>query len=137
MASSVFLAKLVTGGGISATCDFCGRFHFCTDVQSYDYEDGELARLQTLAEKEPDKYIQHEYSIESSILIEKRCGVIDCPCNWADRYEAWILSHSDFILEYLAKAFEYKLDEAYKKFGAVQKAQQAKVPKIKRALRLQ
>ena len=77
--------------GIRRECQ-CGRVTF-TYTERGSFDPGELGRLESLAEKHPDKYIGVDYSV-GTLMIAGREWVTGCPCNFGAKVEKWLLAHS-------------------------------------------
>lgn len=98
-ASEEFLDAISSGhGALRATCEFCGREYFASNG---DYDEGELEKLNALAEKHPEKYINTGEDWQSLCSIGGRDYVYGCPCNAPRQYEDFIWAHRWPIAKYL------------------------------------
>ena len=86
--------------GCIRTCE-CGITYF-DEYNVWDWEEGELEKLQQKAKDDPEHYIGHNYSI-GTIEIDGIEIVYGCTCNLARKYEDFILEHAGQIAEYLNK----------------------------------
>lgn len=107
-----FASAIVQGGGLVATCDFCGRTYFATwNTDNYDDPDddepngkGELERLRELARDPKNKYI--EWGDVESIthgMLDGREYVYGCDCKAAQAYENFVWNHRYSIADFLKK----------------------------------
>jgi len=105
-----FITAVCKTGTASATCDFCGCFHFNSEYENWLYEDMEEEvaehqwnNLLIDSEKDPEHFIYHgDYSIS--------CGELDgllfvegCPCNHGWYYQRFIWSHRYMIVDFLSE----------------------------------
>jgi hypothetical protein len=127
-ASDAFKDAVSSGGSCTvAECDFCGRVHFTSAEGGGDYGEGELAELQAQAAREPDKYI--EEGLYNTIATGDMAGhhvVIECPCNGLSRYEDFIWSHRELIMDYLTKRAKEEYDEAKELWDMIQGAKRTR-----------
>ncbi len=86
--------------GCRRECE-CGRVHFDT-YNRYDWEEGELARLEELAAAEPAKYIAHDHSI-GVMEMAGLSVVMGCPCKKLVPYERFLRGHAHGIADYLKR----------------------------------
>lgn len=94
--------------GIVRDC-CCGRTYF-NSSEDYCFEDGELECLLEQSKKDPEKYIEVDYSI-GTMEIDGKEIVIGCKCDIAKKYENFILNHAQLLAKYLneyAKQLEEK-----------------------------
>ena len=85
-------------GGCLRYCA-CGRTHF-DPVNNYDWESGELERLEERSQKDPDQCVAHEGSIGTMSIAGLEI-VHGCSCDIAARHEKFILGHASKIAEFL------------------------------------
>lgn len=78
----------------------CGRVFFDVYNDDWDWEEGELEKLEDLAKKEPDKYISVAHSV-GYMRIDGKNFVYDCPCNQIVKYEQFLLNHEEDIAQFL------------------------------------
>ena len=102
---------------ITGECDFCGRFYYTVNDGSYDYEYGEFDRYEAQAKENPDKYICVEGSVPKT-MIDGKTYIRDCECNGVRRYEDWVWSHREIILDYFRRRTELEFKEAKMEFIA-------------------
>lgn len=110
--SEEFRDAVRDGGTMCATdCGFCGRVHFVSGSGHGDYSEGELEDLKAKAKAEPDRYIQEGvYDCIPTGYFAGMNVVVYCKCNGLRRYEEWIWSHRDIILDYLKARTQKELD---------------------------
>lgn len=108
MPSAIFERAFGSGmGGCLRECA-CGITHFDGSDNDWDWEEGELERLEKLAEEHPDKYIGHDHSV-GHMNIDGRAVVYECECGIAAHYEKFILRHEYALADYLnARATELR-----------------------------
>ena len=105
MASDLFENIFHSGSsGCVRTCE-CGKTYFDGEDTTIDWEEGELEALREKAEKNPDMFLEVDFSIPT-IDIAGRQYIFDCSCNGADPYENFINDHASQIAEYLNKKAE-------------------------------
>lgn len=90
-------------------CD-CGRTLFDNSHQ-YDWEEGELERLEALAESDPEHYAVLDFGC-SSVVIDGRTFVMGCPCNGLRAYENFIRNHAEQLAKFLVHLRQERLDYA-------------------------
>ena len=95
--SEFFNDAIANGSSLVIDCEFCGRTYF---GDGGDYEEGERERLQALAKEHPDKYIECDDFTRWGYLAGKQY-VIDCECNTAAKYEAFVWNNRHLIATYL------------------------------------
>ena len=105
--SDEFYAALFHDGSIRRTCH-CGRTHFASWEGSFD--EGELENLLSNAEREPDKYINHPSTSISIAHIDGKEFVYECPCEGLERYETFIWTYREVILDYLTARHKRQLE---------------------------
>lgn len=129
--SEEFERAITISGGCVVTCEFCQRTYF-EPGGGWDWEKGELESLRANAEKEPDKFIECDYSICDGPL-DGKTYVVGCKCQAAGVYERWIWSHRHIFERYFAamlkkrkilldKAMEVEqaeIDNAMRGFGII------------------
>ena len=117
--SDEFLNAISTHtSSITGECDFCGRFYYSFNDGSYDYEYGEFEKYAQLAKENPDKYIMVDGSV-CDTFIDGRTYIWGCECNEVRRYEEWVWSHREILMDYLRRRTEKELKEAKAEFIAV------------------
>lgn len=107
--SEDFTDAFITGGCAIAEC-YCGITHFNPSTCA-DYEEEEFRELLKLAKAEPEKFIESDWE-SSTIEIDGKYFVADCPCNLLRRYEDWIWMHRHQIIRYLDKRSGRELTSA-------------------------
>lgn len=105
--SDEFFDALHHDGSICRQCH-CGRTHFASWDSGFD--EGELEKLQASAEKEPDKYIDHISTSISVARIDGKEFVYECPCDGLFRYEQFIWTYREQILDYFIARHKRQLD---------------------------
>lgn len=85
-------------GGCRRTCE-CGITYF-DEVNIWDWDEGELERLQQKAKDHPDKYIGCNCSL-GTLRIGGVDIVYGCSCKLARQYEDFILGHTRQLAQYL------------------------------------
>lgn len=101
--TDMFQNCITDGGTPVATCGFCGRTHFALDGY---FDEGELEDLLQKQKDEPEWYLSFDCG---SIPIGELAGTIalyGCPCNALRRYENFIITERDKIVEYLKRRTE-------------------------------
>jgi hypothetical protein len=86
------------GGGCRGEC-FCGREYFNPDG-GWDWGEGELENLRALAEENPAKYFEVDYTV-GTMYIDGKTIIYGCSCDIARRYEQFIINHDEQIAQYL------------------------------------
>lgn len=107
--SEDFEECFISSGGCCSECD-CGRVLF-DGHNSYDWEEGELERLQKSAKAHPDKYIELPYAA-SRLHLGGREFVPGCPCNGARPYEDFIRDNAERIVQFLNKIYQERKQRA-------------------------
>lgn len=118
--SDTFTQELVSGGGIVADCEFCGRTFFEDETTAGSWEPGELEALEKKAIEEPDRYIAMDGV--SHGRINGKQAVIGCPCNALRKYEDFIWSNRKFIMSYLSQRVKDIVEEALKDEASAEQA---------------
>ncbi|MHA1285817.1 MAG: hypothetical protein ACTSPB_00310 [Candidatus Thorarchaeota archaeon] len=97
-------------GSIVVNCTLCGRTHFEND-ENLSWEEGEYEFLIKSHEKEPDRFIAHQYSISWGWIVGEQ-AVIGCPCKLLGYYEGlfWLERHT--ISKYLTTITDEALKTA-------------------------
>lgn len=90
--------------GCVRTCA-CGRTCYDT-ANSYDWEEGELEKLQ-----QDKNAVPLDYAC-STMTIDGREYVMGCPCNGARKYEDWLRHYAEKIAAFLVKVREERLAHA-------------------------
>ncbi len=106
--SEEFITAICDSGSPVIDCGFCGKVHFATGSHHCLKED-ELADLRKKAEAEPTKYI--EDSSNDSVrwgYLDGRQAVWNCCGETLARYERWLISHQQKIVDFY-KAFASRL----------------------------
>ena len=85
-------------GGCVRTCE-CGITHFDC-YNTWDWEEGELERLQDQAKEHPDRYVEVEGSI-GTMEIDNIQIVWGCSCDLAKKHERFIRNHASKLAQYL------------------------------------
>lgn len=85
-------------GGCIRTCE-CGITYF-DGYNIYDWEEGELEKLQQKAKEDPELYVERGCSI-GTLEIGGSQIVYGCSCDLARKYENFILNHAEQLAEYL------------------------------------
>jgi len=98
-ASKLFDDIFASGcGGCERTCA-CGIHWF--DIQDgWDWEEGELEDLKKKAAEDPEKYKESDGSV-GTVEIDDQEIVYGCTCDYAWKYEQFIISHGRQIARYL------------------------------------
>lgn len=97
--SECFHRAFCQSASLVIDCEFCGRTFFASNYQG-DYEEGEFAKLQAKAEKEPDRYIEGS-DYWSWYHLGGKQFVVGCPCNASRHYENFIWRNRRQISTYL------------------------------------
>lgn len=85
-------------GSCYAVCA-CGREHYDSSDNHWDWEDGELENLIERDKTDPN-VIGQDGSIGGVELMG--CRIIDnCECDLAEKYENFLLRHAEQIADYL------------------------------------
>lgn len=100
--SGVFKDVICDAGTPQAQCDFCGRTYYVENGENM--EPRELEELQRKRNEKPEFYIpiSNANSISFGILNGK-CFVWHCDCNYITAYEKFIIDHRQLIVRYLKK----------------------------------
>ena len=85
-------------GGSIRECA-CGRLYFNSDG-GWDWEDGELERLQKLAIKDPEGYADLPYTV-TGVEVNGQFFVDGCKCGHPARYERFLADNAGGIADYL------------------------------------
>lgn len=104
--SEMLLATFIDARSPVIDCEWCGRVHF--DANGEDMERGELGRLMTKLDAQPDKYHTHDGGPHWGHL----CGlqyVAGCPCNRAAVLEAFLWQFRFKSADYLARRARHEL----------------------------
>ena len=118
--SSFFEDVVMDGGTTTATCGFCGRFHFATHSEECLYEEGEVERLRKCAEEKPDRYVEHAEDDSLGIgEINGVTAVIGCPCDGLAKLEMLIWNNRGKIARYFKARSEAALKAAEREAGAL------------------
>lgn len=97
------------GGGCYRNCE-CGRQYF-NGNGGWDWEEGELEHLRAMAEKDPDGYIELDYSCGTMEIFGESI-VYFCPCGRARGWESMLCADARSIAEYLSKRGKRWKEEA-------------------------
>jgi hypothetical protein len=100
-ASEEFWDAVISGGGLNADCDLCGRVHFVD--HGVNYEEGELEGLFESQKQEPEKYISHDIEDVHFGSLGGKSLVYECDCGRAVEYEQFIWNSRSVIANYLRK----------------------------------
>jgi len=79
----------------------CGITRF-DSYNIWDWEEGELKKLQQKAKDDPNHYVETDCAI-GTIEIGNQEIVYGCTCDIARKYENFILNHARQLAEYLNK----------------------------------
>ena len=110
--SEVFREAFHSGHGSCEITCACGRTHFDTSTNNgWDWNEGELEGLIEKAAKEPDKYIGDDGTV-TSLLINGLEIVEGCSCNFAKKYELFLIHSAEKIAHYLNKRADNLLTES-------------------------
>jgi len=85
-------------GSTVIDCELCGRTHF-NSSDTGCFEEGELEQLQKEADKDPEKYVETDYTIPW-LYVDDKQAVIGCPCNKLAYYEHLFWQHRKLIANY-------------------------------------
>ena len=88
------------GGGSRRSCE-CGREYFNGDG-GWDWEEGELKQLRELAQRDPEGYIELDYSC-GGMEVAGEFIVFYCPCGRARAYEELFRRSARGIADYLSR----------------------------------
>jgi hypothetical protein len=106
--SDFFNDAIANGSSLVIECEFCGRIYF---GDGGDYDEGERERLEEMAKVEPEKYIECSDFTRWGYLGGKQYA-IDCECNAAAKYEAFIWNNRFLIATYLKTRSRDELEDA-------------------------
>jgi len=82
----------------------CGRT--CFDVvNTYDWEAGELDRLEEARVRDPGRYVALEYAC-CGLTVNGKTFIMGCPCNGGEPYERFLVNHAEQIAKFLNKRAE-------------------------------
>lgn len=112
--SEIFLEAFSSdAGSIRGTCGCCGRTCYQSSCRGY-FDEGELEELERAIEKEPDKYADFGDCGVGFGEISGIQFIYDCPCRQEIlyKYEDFIWSHRQQIIEYLTRQMTEKKEQA-------------------------
>lgn len=97
-------------GGCYRECA-CGRIHFDTSDNGWDWGVGELEEFIRKHKVNPEKYIDHDGTV-CCITFGGVEVVYGCVCDIADKWERLIISEENRLAEYLRGKAKAKREEA-------------------------
>lgn len=110
--SEVFQDAMCDAGGLTKTCQLCGRIHY-NSLNTGDYEEGEFDELLKKAYKEPSKYIAYSGGISYGWVMGFQV-VFGCPCGWQKfiSIETFLVEHREQVSRFYKKMAEAAAQQA-------------------------
>ena len=110
--SPLFKKVFDSGGGSMRECA-CGKIHFDSSVNGWDWEDGELEKLILNSKAQPGIFVERDGTVSCMEVFGQEI-VYGCDCNLAEQWEKNINTHAVKIAEYLNKRAKLMREQADK-----------------------